>query len=79
VVLWAVNIASTFLITHYLFEMNTRSLFFGWDGQSMTVLGSARCPAVWIHALPGWPSQAIPRQGTFLICRNVHSCFTAAG
>lgn len=34
-VLWAVNIASTFLIAHYLFEMNTRSLFFGWNGQSM--------------------------------------------
>src|SRR6202040_4165135 len=33
--LWIVNITAVFFITHYLFEMNARSLFFGWDGQSM--------------------------------------------
>jgi hypothetical protein len=32
---WIINITAVFFITHYLFEMNSRSLFFGWDGQSM--------------------------------------------
>jgi hypothetical protein len=33
--LWIINLTAVFFITHYLFEMNGRSLFFGWDGQSM--------------------------------------------
>jgi hypothetical protein len=32
--LWIINVTAVFFITHYLFEMNGRSLFFGWDGQS---------------------------------------------
>jgi hypothetical protein len=29
------NIAVAFFITHYLFEMNSRAIFFGWDPQSL--------------------------------------------
>jgi hypothetical protein len=33
--LWIVNLTAVFFITHYLFEMNGRAVFFGWDAQSM--------------------------------------------
>jgi TM2 domain-containing membrane protein YozV len=33
--LWTINVSAVFFITHYLFEMNSRAIFFGWDGQSM--------------------------------------------
>ena len=40
--LWIINLTAVFFITHYLFEMNGRSLFFGWDGQSMLAFLSER-------------------------------------
>ena len=33
--LWIVNIATVFFAARYLFEMNSRAIFFGWDPQSM--------------------------------------------
>jgi hypothetical protein len=39
---WIINVTAVFFITHYLFEMNGRSLFFGWDGQSTLAFLSER-------------------------------------
>src|SRR5262249_55972338 len=36
--LWALNIAAVFFATYYLFGMNNRAIFFGYDTQSFRTL-----------------------------------------
>src|SRR5262252_6289998 len=41
-VIWLTNIVCVFLATHYLFRMNSKGVFFGYDSQSFRTLAGVR-------------------------------------